>query len=106
MHVGDHEFATIVGASGCGKSTLLSMLLGVEAPSRGTLLIDGEPLPLEPGADRGVVFRRYSLFPLLTVLQNVLLDWSFAVHRSWHDFLAQHHAGRWGGRISSWRRSG
>ena len=73
LHVGDHEFVTIVGASGCGKSTFLRMLLGVEAPSRGTLLIDGEPLPSEPGADRGIVFQRYSLFPHLTVMQNLLL---------------------------------
>ena len=45
LHVGDHEFVTIVGASGCGKTTFLRMLLGVESPSRGEFLIDGEPLP-------------------------------------------------------------
>jgi NitT/TauT family transport system ATP-binding protein len=73
LHVGDHEFVTIVGASGCGKTTFLKMLLGVEGPSRGTFLIDGKPLPSEPGPDRGIVFQRYSLFPHLTVIENLLL---------------------------------
>src|SRR5271156_5832776 len=49
------------------------MLLGVEVPSRGEFLIDGEPLPREPGPDRGIVFQRYSLFPHLSVLENLLL---------------------------------
>ena len=73
LHVGDHEFVTIVGASGCGKTTFLRMLLGVESPSRGTFLIDGQPLAAEPGPDRGIVFQRYSLFPHLTVMKNLLL---------------------------------
>jgi len=67
------EFVAIVGASGCGKSTFLRMLLGQEAPSRGQILIDGAPLPNEPGADRGIVFQRYSVMPHLTVLGNALL---------------------------------
>jgi len=49
------------------------MLLGIEHPSKGEFLIDGEPLPGEPGPDRGIVFQRYSLFPHLTVMQNLLL---------------------------------
>jgi NitT/TauT family transport system ATP-binding protein len=49
------------------------MLLGIEAPSRGSFLIDGQPLPAEPGPDRGIVFQRYSLFPHLTVMGNLLL---------------------------------
>jgi NitT/TauT family transport system ATP-binding protein len=73
LQIGDHEFVTIVGASGCGKTTFLKMLLGVETPTRGQFLIDGEPLPSEPGPDRGIVFQRYSLFPHLTVLDNLLL---------------------------------
>ncbi len=73
LQVEDHEFVTIVGASGCGKSTFLRMLLGMETPSRGEFLIDGKPLPTEPGPDRGIVFQRYSLFPHLTVLENLLL---------------------------------
>jgi NitT/TauT family transport system ATP-binding protein len=77
LHIADHEFVTIVGASGCGKTTFLKMLLGIEAPSRGEFLIDGEELPREPGADRGIVFQRYSLFPHLTVLENLLLGLEF-----------------------------
>jgi NitT/TauT family transport system ATP-binding protein len=73
LEVDDHEFITIVGASGCGKTTFLKMLLGIETPSRGKLLIDGKPIVPEPNVDRGIVFQRYSLFPHLTVLQNVLL---------------------------------
>ncbi len=73
LEVKHHEFITIVGASGCGKTTFLRILLGVERPTRGTLLIDGQPLPAEPGPDRGIVFQRYSVFPHLNVLENVLL---------------------------------
>ena len=67
LTIADHEFVTIVGASGCGKTTFLRMLLGVEKPTRGELLIDGKPIAAEPGPDRGIVFQRYSLFPHLTV---------------------------------------
>ena len=73
LTVKDREFVTIVGASGCGKTTFLRMLLGIEQPSRGQLLIDGQPIAAEPGPDRGIVFQRYSLFPHLTVLENLLL---------------------------------
>jgi NitT/TauT family transport system ATP-binding protein len=73
LEVGEHEFVTIVGASGCGKTTFLRMLLGMEQPTRGQLLIDGKPAPTEPGPDRGIVFQRYSLFPHLTVLGNLVL---------------------------------
>lgn len=71
------EFITIVGTSGCGKTTFLRMLLGVEQPSRGELLLDGKAFPAEPGDDRGVVFQRYSVFPHLTVLKNTLLSEEF-----------------------------
>lgn len=67
------EFCSIVGASGCGKTTFLRMLLGEETPDQGQLLMNGTPLPAEPDATRGVVFQRYSVFPHLTVLGNVLL---------------------------------
>ena len=77
LEVADHEFVTIVGASGCGKTTFLRMLLGVEHPTRGQILIDGRPMPTEPGPDRGVVFQRYSLFPHLTALENLLLGLEF-----------------------------
>ncbi len=67
------EFCTMVGTSGCGKTTFLRMLLGEEQPTQGEILMDGKPLPAEPGPDRGVVFQRYSVLPHLTVLGNVML---------------------------------
>jgi NitT/TauT family transport system ATP-binding protein len=73
LEIADHEFVTIVGASGCGKTTFLKMLLGMEQPSRGQILIDGKPIRPEPDPERGVVFQRYSSFPHLTVLENVML---------------------------------
>jgi NitT/TauT family transport system ATP-binding protein len=73
LEVAAGEFCTIVGASGCGKTTFLRLLLGEEAPSRGQMLLDGQPLPAEPGPNRGIVFQRYSVFPHLTVLRNVML---------------------------------
>jgi NitT/TauT family transport system ATP-binding protein len=73
LEVSAGEFCTIVGASGCGKTTFLRLLLGEEVPTRGQILLDGRPLQAEPGPDRGIVFQRYSVFPHLTVLRNVLL---------------------------------
>jgi NitT/TauT family transport system ATP-binding protein len=73
LEVADNEFVTIVGASGCGKSTFLRMLLGTEQPSSGQILIDGKVIRPEPDPARGVVFQRYSLFPHLTVMGNLLL---------------------------------
>jgi NitT/TauT family transport system ATP-binding protein len=73
LEIADHEFVTIVGASGCGKTTFLKMLLGMEQPTRGQILIDGKPIRSEPDPERGVVFQRYSSFPHLTVLENVML---------------------------------
>jgi len=69
----DHEFLVIIGPSGVGKTTLLRLLLSQETPTRGRILIDGEPIAGEPTADRGVVFQRYSVFPHKTVLGNVML---------------------------------
>ena len=71
------EFVCLIGHSGCGKTTFLKMLLGTEFPTRGNITIDGKPLSYEPDAERGIVFQRYSVFPHLTVLQNVLLAMEF-----------------------------
>jgi len=75
--VAEGEFITMVGASGCGKSTFLKMLLGTEAPSGGRLLLDGNPVANEPGPDRGIVFQQYSVFPHMTVLDNVIAACAF-----------------------------
>lgn len=72
------SFISLVGPSGCGKSTFLRMMLGDEAPTRGRILIDGEALDDEPSPDRGVVFQKYSVFPHLTALQNVMLGLELA----------------------------
>ena len=73
LEIAPRAFVAVVGPSGCGKTTLLRMLMSEERPSRGRILLDGEPLAPEPTADRGVVFQRYSAFPHLTVLANVIL---------------------------------
>ncbi|WP_165855552.1 ABC transporter ATP-binding protein [Marinobacter sp. JSM 1782161] len=73
LSIGEGEFCTLVGASGCGKSTFLKMLLGQEHPTRGELSLNGQPFPAEPDRNRGIVFQRYSVFPHLTVHQNVLM---------------------------------
>ena len=65
-------FCSVVGPSGCGKSTLFRLVLGEEPPSKGAIYIEGEPVA-GPGTDRGIVYQRYSLFPHLTVLDNVAL---------------------------------
>ena len=71
-------FCTIVGASGCGKSTFLRLLLGQERPTRGVIEVDGQAIPGEPTPERGVVFQRYSVFPHLTVLQNLIIPAEFS----------------------------
>ena len=72
LDVAEGAFVSIVGPSGAGKSTFLRLVLGQEAPSRGRIYLDGEPLHPEPGPDRGVVFQRYSVFPHMSVLKNVM----------------------------------
>ena len=73
IEVAPHSFCSIVGASGCGKTTFLRILLSEERPTRGKILIDGKPICDEPSSDRGVVFQRYSVFPHLTAIENVML---------------------------------
>ncbi|ACK51526.1 ABC transporter related [Methylocella silvestris BL2] len=78
LEIAPQSFVALVGPSGCGKTTFLRMLLSEETPTRGRILIDGAPLAPEPTVDRGVVFQRYSVFPHLTVTENVLLGKEFA----------------------------
>ncbi|MER9973303.1 ABC transporter ATP-binding protein [Mesorhizobium sp. M0085] len=70
LAVAANDFITILGPSGCGKSTLLRIVAGLEAPSGGRVLLDGRVVD-RPGPDRGMVFQSYTLFPWLTVAENI-----------------------------------
>ncbi|MEL6449997.1 MAG: ATP-binding cassette domain-containing protein [Pseudomonadota bacterium] len=70
--VDEGEFISIVGASGCGKSTFLRLLLAQETPTRGEIRISGAEPAREPGLNRGVVFQKYSVFPHMTVRDNII----------------------------------
>ena len=69
--VNANDFITILGPSGCGKSTLLRIVAGLETPSTGEVRLEGRPVS-RPGPDRGMVFQSYTLFPWLTVRENIL----------------------------------
>src|SRR5687768_1464814 len=71
LEVADNDFITVLGPSGCGKSTLLRIVAGLDFATSGKVLIDGTAVT-GPGADRGMVFQSYTLFPWLTVRQNIL----------------------------------
>ena len=70
FEVPDQQFAVIVGPSGCGKSSLLYLTAGLSEPSDGAIYVGGKKVE-GPGADRGMVFQSYTLFPWLTVRQNI-----------------------------------
>ena len=70
LDIRPNEFVTFVGASGCGKSTLLRMIGGLESLSSGSIAVNGQPIT-GPGVDRAMVFQHYSLYPWLTVLDNI-----------------------------------
>jgi len=70
LGVADNDFVTILGPSGCGKSTLLRLVAGLDRPTTGQIVLDGMPVR-KPGPDRGMVFQSYTLFPWLTVADNI-----------------------------------
>jgi NitT/TauT family transport system ATP-binding protein len=70
IDVADQEFAVIVGPSGCGKTSLLRLVAGLIEPSAGSITLDGTAVT-GPGRDRGMVFQSYTLFPWLTVRDNI-----------------------------------
>ena len=70
LDIGDNDFITILGPSGCGKSTLLRIVAGLDQATSGRVVLDGSAVT-GPGADRGVVFQSYTLFPWLTVRENI-----------------------------------
>ena len=70
FNVNENDFVTILGPSGCGKSTMLRIIAGLDHPTTGQVLLDGKRIT-GPGADRGMVFQSYTLFPWLTVEQNI-----------------------------------
>jgi ABC-type nitrate/sulfonate/bicarbonate transport system ATPase subunit len=70
LHLDRNEFVCLVGASGCGKSTLLKIIAGLLPPTVGTIAVEGRQVS-GPGADRGMIFQNYSLFPWRTVADNV-----------------------------------
>ena len=70
LHIDDGELVCLLGPSGCGKTTLLRLIAGLEHPTSGEIIANGEVVK-KPSGDRAVIFQQYSLFPWLTVLQNV-----------------------------------
>lgn len=80
LTIGSNEFVTFVGASGCGKSTLLRCIGGLESLSAGSIKIDGVKVD-GPGVDRAMVFQHYSLYPWLTVMDNIKFSRLLQVNR-------------------------
>ena len=79
LDIAPNEFVTFVGASGCGKSTLLRTIGGLETHTSGELLVDGQPVK-GPDIDRAMVFQHYSLYPWMSVMENIKFCRQLAAH--------------------------
>jgi len=96
LAVADNDFICLLGPSGCGKSTLLRIVAGLDTPTAGRVLLDGAPVT-GPGADRGMVFQSYTLFPWLTVKDNICFGLrEKAVPAAEQERLARHYVERVG----------
>jgi NitT/TauT family transport system ATP-binding protein len=79
LEISGGEFVTVVGASGCGKSTLLRLIAGLETVTAGEIEAVGARV-LGPGAERAMVFQNYSLYPWLTVMDNIKFPRQLSIH--------------------------
>lgn len=70
VDIHDNDFVCIVGPSGCGKSTLLRMFAGLDFPTKGEIIVN-DKIITGPGPDRGMVFQTYTLFPWMSVEDNI-----------------------------------
>jgi NitT/TauT family transport system ATP-binding protein len=70
LGVADSEFVSVLGPSGCGKTTLLRIVAGLEAPTSGTIILDGEKIE-GPSPRMAMIFQEYSLYPWMTVINNI-----------------------------------
>src|SRR5690348_4625251 len=77
------EFVCVIGHSGCGKTTVLNILAGLDAPSAGTVIVDGKAIE-GPSLDRAVIFQSHALLPWRTVIGNV----AYAVSSKWRRWSA------------------
>lgn len=80
LNIKEGEFICVVGPSGCGKSTLLNLIAGLDTPTKGEILLNGEPVT-GPGADRVVMFQEAALYPWLNVMQNVMFGLAAAGYK-------------------------
>jgi nitrate/nitrite transport system ATP-binding protein len=84
------EFVCVIGHSGCGKTTVLNILAGLDAPSEGAVIVDGQAIE-GPSLDRAVIFQSHALLPWRTVMGNVAYAVS-AKHRNWSRAQINEHA--------------
>jgi NitT/TauT family transport system ATP-binding protein len=76
----DREFVSVIGPSGCGKTTMMNIVAGFVVPTKGSVFLDGKPIP-GPGPDRGVMFQEYGVFPWLSVRENIAFGLKLRANR-------------------------